>query len=113
MKEFNPYSNLCKVGSTTLKIDSELEKSKGSPFYRRYVEIQNQYSDCIVAYRVGDFYEVIGENAIIVSNILNLTLSGRDCGLESRVPMVGFPFHLSVMYVGMLAEKGYKVAVFD
>ena len=88
-----------------------MNQGQGSLFYQRYVQIQNQFPDHIVAYRVGDFYEVIGENAIIVSNILNLTLSGRDCGLESRVPMVGFPFHLSDMYVGMLAEKGYKVAV--
>ena len=87
------------------------EKPKGSPLYQQYTQLQNKYPDCIVAYRIGDFYEIFGDNAITVANALDLTLTGRDCGLESRVPMVGFPYHVSDVYIGKLVDKGYKVAV--
>ena len=87
------------------------EKPKGSPLYQQYMELQKKYSDCIVAYRLGDFYEIFGDNAVTVANALDLTLTGRDCGLESRVPMVGFPYHVSDVYIGKLVDKGYKVAV--
>lgn len=87
------------------------EKPKGSPLYQQYTQLQNKYSDCIVAYRIGDFYEIFGDNAVTVSNALDLTLTGRDCGLESRVPMVGFPYHVSDVYIAKLVDKGYKVAV--
>lgn len=87
------------------------EKPKGSPLYQQYIELQNRYPDCIVAYRIGDFYEIFGDSAVTVSNVLDLTLTGRDCGLESRVPMVGFPYHVSDNYIAKLVEKGYKVAV--
>lgn len=87
------------------------EKPKGNPLYQQYMELQNRYPDCIVAYRLGDFYEIFGKNAVTVSNALELTLTGRDCGLESRVPMVGFPYHVSDNYISKLVEKGYKVAV--
>ena len=87
------------------------EKPKGSPLYQQYIELQKKYPDCIVAYRLGDFYEIFGDNAVTVANALDLTLTGRDCGLESRVPMVGFPYHASDVYIGKLVDKGYKVAV--
>jgi hypothetical protein len=87
------------------------EKPKGSPLYQQYIELQNRYPDCIVAYRIGDFYEIFGDSAVTVSNVLDLTLTGRDCGLESRVPMVGFPYHVSDNYISKLVEKGFKVAV--
>lgn len=86
-------------------------KPKGNPLYQQYMELQNRYPDCIVAYRIGDFYEIFGDSAVTVSNVLDLTLTGRDCGLESRVPMVGFPYHVSDNYISKLVEKGYKVAV--
>ena len=86
-------------------------KPKGSPLYQQYIELQKKYPDCIVAYRLGDFYEIFGDNAVTVANALDLTLTGRDCGLESRVPMVGFPYHVSDVYIGKLVDKGYKVAV--
>ena len=82
-----------------------------SPLYQHYLNIQNHYSDAIVALRVGDFYEVFGNNAITVANELDLTLTGRDCGLEDRVPMVGFPFHAADSYVDKLTARGYKVAI--
>lgn len=87
------------------------EKPQGSPLYQQYIELQNRYPDCIVAYRLGDFYEIFGDNAVTASNALGLTLTGRDCGLESRVPMVGFPYHVSDNYIAKLVEKGFKVAV--
>ncbi|MBR2349746.1 MAG: hypothetical protein IKA77_03910 [Clostridia bacterium] len=87
------------------------EKPKGSPLYQQYTQLQNKYPDCIVAYRIGDFYEIFGDNAVTVANALDLTLTGRDCGLESCVPMVGFPYHASDVYIGKLVDKGYKVAV--
>lgn len=86
-------------------------KPKGNPLYQQYMELQNRYPDCIVAYRLGDFYEIFGDSAVIVSNTLDLTLTGRDCGLENRVPMVGFPYHASDVYISKLVEKGFKVAV--
>lgn len=69
-----------------------------SPFYSKYLDIQSKYPSSIIVYRLGDFYEVLGDNAKLIANELELTLTGRDCGLESRVPMVGFPYHCSEKY---------------
>lgn len=69
-----------------------------SPFYSKYLDIQSKYPSSIVVYRLGDFYEVLGDNAKLIANELELTLTGRDCGLESRVPMIGFPYHCSEKY---------------
>lgn len=69
-----------------------------SPFYSKYLDIQSKYPSSIIVYRLGDFYEVLGDNAKLIANNLELTLTGRDCGLESRVPMVGFPCHCSEKY---------------
>ena len=87
------------------------EKPKGSPLYQQYMELQAKYPDCIVAYRLGDFYEIFGENAKKVSAALDLTLTSRDCGLEERVPMVGYPYHVADLYVAKLIDKGFKVAI--
>ena len=87
------------------------EKPKGNSLYRQYTELQNRYPDCVIAYRLGDFYEILGQNAVNVAKDLDLTLTGRDCGLDSRVPMVGFPYHASDVYISNLVNKGYKVAV--
>ena len=91
----------------------EIEKPKGSPLYQQYMSFQDKYPDCIVALRVGDFYEIFGENAKKVSETIDLTLTGRDCGLEERVPMVGYPFHVADIYVAKLIDKGYKVAIVE
>ena len=69
------------------------------PFYQKYLDVQNEYPDAVVVQRVGDFYEVMGENAILVSEQLDLTLTGRNVGLPERVPMVGFPFHVRDKYI--------------
>lgn len=94
-----------------VKTAEERQRAEGSPIYKTYMSIQNKYPDCIIAYRLGDFYEVFGENAKILADKLDLTLTGRDCGLESRVPMVGFPYHIAETYVTKALQHGLKIAL--
>ena len=82
-----------------------------SPMMRQYLEIKEQHSDCILFFRLGDFYETFFEDAELVSRELELTLTGKDCGLEKRAPMCGVPHHAADVYVKRLIEKGYKVAI--
>ena len=94
-----------------VKAAEERQKAPGNPLYKTYMNIQNKYPDCIIAYHLGDFYEVFGENAKILADKLDLTLTGRDCGLESRVPMVGFPYHIAEAYVTKALQNGLKIAL--
>ena len=89
------------------------QKSTTSPMYRKYLEVQNRYPQAIIAMRLGDFYEVFGKNAEVLANELPLTLTGRDCGLESRVPMVGFPYHTAEMYFGKILSNGHTLIVIE
>ena len=82
-----------------------------TPMMEQYFEIKNQYKDFLVFYRLGDFYEMFFDDAILASRELGLTLTGRDCGEAERAPMCGVPFHSSEGYIGTLIEKGYKVAI--
>ena len=82
-----------------------------TPMMEQYFEIKNQYKDHIVFYRLGDFYEMFFDDAIVASRELELTLTGRDCGEAERAPMCGVPFHSSEGYIGTLVSKGYKVAI--
>lgn len=82
-----------------------------SPLYQKYIGFQNQYPQAVIAYRVGDFFEVFGDNAIMLANEIELTLTGRDCGLDERVPMVGLPFHASDNYFKKIAETHELVIV--
>ena len=82
-----------------------------SPVYTEYLKIKEKYPDCIVAYRLGDFYEILGSDAVTVSNELDLTLTSRDCGLDTRVPMVGFPYHAADIYISKIIEHGHTIAV--
>ncbi len=82
-----------------------------TPMMEQYFEIKNQYKDYLVFYRLGDFYEMFFDDAILASRELELTLTGRDCGEEERAPMCGVPFHSAEGYIGRLIEKGYKVAI--
>ena len=82
-----------------------------SPMMQQYLELKEQYKDCIIFYRLGDFYEMFDEDAKIASKELEITLTGRDCGLEERMPMCGVPFHAYESYAQKLIEKGYKVAI--
>lgn len=82
-----------------------------SPMMQHYVKTKEENSDCILFYRLGDFYEMFFEDAQKVSKELELTLTGKACGLEERAPMCGVPFHAADVYIGKLVEKGYKVAI--
>lgn len=77
----------------------------------QYLEIKNNYQDCILFFRLGDFYEMFFEDAKLASKELELTLTGKNCGLEERAPMCGVPFHSAEGYIAKLVEKGYKVAI--
>ena len=82
-----------------------------SPMMQQYFETKEQYKDCILFYRLGDFYEMFFDDAIKASRELELTLTGRDCGQEERAPMCGVPFHAAEVYISRLIAKGYKVAI--
>ena len=81
-----------------------------TPMMQQYFTIKEQYKDCILFYRLGDFYEMFFEDAETASKELELVLTGRDCGLEERAPMCGIPYHAAAGYIGKLIQKGYKVA---
>lgn len=82
-----------------------------SPMMKHYLEIKEEYKDCIIFYRLGDFYEMFFDDAKTASRELEITLTGRDCGQEERAPMCGVPFHAAESYIAKLIEKGYKVAI--
>lgn len=82
-----------------------------SPMMQEYVKTKEEYKDCILLYRLGDFYEMFFEDALTASKELEITLTGKDCGLEERAPMCGVPFHSVETYINRLIEKGYKVAI--
>lgn len=86
-------------------------KPAGSPLWQNYTALQSKYPEHILAYRVGDFYEVFGDNAKLLAEPLNLTLTSRDCGLAERVLMVGFPYHAADNYISKAVENGLKIAV--
>ena len=82
-----------------------------TPMMKQYMEVKNQYKDCLLLYRLGDFYELFFDDAITASRELEITLTGKDCGLKERAPMCGVPYHAVQNYVAKLIEKGYKVAI--
>ena len=82
-----------------------------TPMMEQYFQIKEQYKDYLLFYRLGDFYEMFFDDAVLASRVLELTLTGRDCGEAERAPMCGVPFHSSEGYIGKLIEKGYKVAI--
>jgi len=82
-----------------------------SPMMQKYLETKKQYQDCILFYRLGDFYEMFFDDAITVSRELEITLTGKDCGQEERAPMAGVPHHAAETYAARLIAKGYKVAI--
>jgi len=82
-----------------------------TPMMKQYFEIKERYSDCILFYRLGDFYEMFFDDALEASKALGITLTGRNCGMKERAPMCGVPHHSSENYIAKLIEKGYKVAI--
>lgn len=93
--------------------EDEKKQASTSPVYRKYLDVQDRYPQAIIAMRLGDFYEVLGKNAEVLANELPLTLTGRDCGLESRVSMIGFPYHTSEMYFGKILSNGHTLIVME
>ena len=91
----------------------EVDRSKLSPMMQQYMDIKDKYEDCIIFFRLGDFYEMFFEDAILASRVLELTLTGKQAGLEERVPMCGIPHHAYVSYIDELIDKGYKVAIVE
>jgi DNA mismatch repair protein MutS len=82
-----------------------------SPMMKQYLQIKEQYEDCILFFRLGDFYEMFYDDAVVASRELELVLTGKQCGEEERAPMCGVPFHASENYIAKLVDRGYKVAV--
>lgn len=85
-------------------------QKRPSPFYEKYLEIEHSYPDYVIAYRLGDFYEVFGEKAVQISEECNLTLTGRDVGLENRIPMVGFPYHAAELYFDKI-QRNHRLVI--
>ncbi len=92
--------------STTKK-----ENNKISDMMQHYINTKEQYKDCVLFYRLGDFYELFFEDAVNMSKVLDLTLTGKDCGLKERAPMCGIPYHAVDSYINKLISLGYKIAI--
>ena len=82
-----------------------------SPMMQHYLETKSKYPDCVLFYRLGDFYEMFFDDAINVSRELELTLTGKECGRENRAPMCGIPYHAGEIYASRLVQNGYKIAI--
>jgi len=87
--------------------------AKLTPMMQQYMDIKERYKDCILFFRLGDFYEMFFSDAELASRELEITLTGRDCGLDERAPMCGVPYHAAHTYISRLIAKGYKVAICD
>ena len=90
---------------------SEVDRTKLSPMMLQYMEIKDKYEDSIIFFRLGDFYEMFFDDAVTASHVLELTLTGKQAGLEEKIPMCGVPHHAYQSYADTLIEKGYKVAI--
>ena len=84
-----------------------------TPMMQQYLDLKEEYADCILMFRLGDFYEMFFDDAILVSKELELVLTGRDCGLPERAPMCGVPHHAVDAYMAKLVANGHKVAICD
>ena len=110
MQDYRPEEQHSDSRQTVIK-----ERRKGimslSPMMQQYLQIHDEYPDCLLLFRLGDFYELFFDDAKTASRELELTLTGKDCGLEERAPMCGVPFHSVNTYIEKLIERGYKVAI--
>ena len=106
-----PCSNTSKRGANVDKSRGSGKRMNMSPMMQQYCKTKEEYKDCILFYRLGDFYEMFFDDALLVSKELELTLTGKDCGLEERAPMCGIPFHAADTYINRLIERGHKVAI--
>ena len=107
---------------TELEVDKEtgevlsiipFKVNKPNSIYERYLAVEKQYPHAVVAYRLGDFYEVFGDKAVLIAKELDVTLTGRNCGLEERVPMIGFPYHASDNYFRKIRTRHQLVIMED
>lgn len=89
----------------------EIDESKLSPMMKLYVETRRKYPDCVLLYRLGDFYEMFFDDAVTISQELELTLTGKECGLDERAPMCGVPYHAVESYLNRMVQRGHKVAI--
>ena len=96
-----------KKETTSVKTPTKpvVEENKGNDMYQKYMSYQAEYKTAIVAYRLGDFYEVFGDNAVTLGNELSLTITSRDVGLKDRIPMVGFPYHAAENYFAKIVRN--------
>ena len=106
-----PCSNTSKSGANADKSRGSGKSMNMSPMMQEYCKTKEEYKDCILFYRLVDFYEMFFDDALLVSKELELTLTGKDCGLEERAPMCGIPFHAADTYINRLIERGHKVAI--
>ena len=106
-----PCSNTSKSGANADKSRGSGKSMNMSPMMQEYCKTKEEYKDCILFYRLGDFYEMFFDDALLVSKELELTLTGKDCGMEERAPMCGIPFHAADTYINRLIERGHKVAI--
>ena len=88
-----------------MQTQQAVDKQQGNPTYQKYTAYQAEHPTAIVAYRLGDFYEVLGDNAVLLGNELDLTITSRDVGLQNRIPMVGFPYHAAENYFAKIVKK--------
>ena len=100
-------TNDCLSEPTSVKTPTKpvVEENKGNDMYQKYMSYQAEYKTAIVAYRLGDFYEVFGDNAVTLGNELSLTITSRDVGLKDRIPMVGFPYHAAENYFAKIVKN--------
>ena len=93
------------------RVEKRIEMAEFSPMMQHYLNTKKEYADCILFYRLGDFYEMFFDDAIEVSKELELTLTGKDCGQQERAPMCGIPYHAAEGYINKLVSNGHKVAI--
>lgn len=93
------------------RVEKRIEMAEFSPMMQHYLNTKKEYADCILFYRLGDFYEMFFDDAIEVSKELELTLTGKDCGQQERAPMCGIPYHAAESYINKLVSNGHKVAI--
>ncbi|MBQ5333800.1 MAG: DNA mismatch repair protein MutS, partial [Oscillospiraceae bacterium] len=88
-----------------------VDRSTLSPMMQQYFDVKDRYPGHIVFFRLGDFYEMFFDDAVVVSKALELTLTGRDCGQEERAPICGIPYHSAEIYIKKLIDLGFRVAI--
>ena len=114
-KNLQSATEIVATASDPAIVENNNEKihPKTSPFYISYSELKEKYPDCVIAYRLGDFYEILGKDAVTIATELDLTLTSRDCGLPHRIPIIGFPYHAADNYVAKIIDRGHKIAVVE